>query len=485
MEIISFDPSKRAVAKNAALGFLFQFLLKFKGVILLPIIVHFLPKEVLGEWNLITTSLSILTPVLTLNLLDGSGMFFSSDTDKGSVRNKYYTIENVVFLIIAAIVFLSVLVPLLFETGIHYYVLCALYLILTILQKLSIMLLQTYQKSSYLVICNFILQYGSFVLTIAMLYAGVRDIRALIIPNLVIYALVSLFLQTKIREEIPYYSHIDISFLKSVLKISIPLIPVFITEWILSAIGIYYLRFFHGVATVGSYSVMLSLASLILILRSTLQFFWFSTCSNMLGTKNIEFNSIYVLVVKTYLALSVFLLICYCFFSKLLILALANETYLFIEKGLLIMALGYMFMVMSTIWNGLLYASGAAKKITLSYSVAAAMICIASPLLVKSYDVIGAAMGYTIGNVSLFVMMYHFAKQHPLRFTNKEKVVNYFMAILVVIIMLMKLFVREWVVMSDGLFYSIGLVVTICYIGALLLSKYIDINRLVVLFKRK
>ena len=483
MEIISFDPSKRAVAKNAALGFLFQFLLKFKGVILLPIIVHFLPKEVLGEWNLITTSLSILTPVLTLNLLDGSGMFFSSDTNKESVRNKYYTIENVVFLIIAVIVFLSAVAPLLFKTGIHYYVLCVLYLILTILQKLSIMLLQTYQKSSYLIVCNLILQYGSFVLTIAMLYAGVRDIRALIIPNLIIFALVSLFLQIKIRKEIPYSFNIDISFLKRVLKISVPLIPVFITEWILSAIGIYFLRFFHGVATVGSYSVMLSLASLILILRSTLQFFWFSTCSNMLGTKNKEFHSIYVLVVKTYLALSVFLLICYCFFSKVLILVLANETYLFIEKGLLIMALGYMFMVMSTIWNGLLYASGAAKKITLSYTVAAAMICVASPLLVKSYDVVGAAMGYTIGNISLFVMMYHFAKELPLHFTNTEKTVNYLMAVLVVFLMLMKLFVRDWVLMSDGLFYGIGVFVALCFLGLLLFSKYIDVNRLIILFK--
>ena len=485
MEIISFDSSKKAVAKNAALGFLFQFLLKVKGLVLLPIIVHFLPKEVLGEWNLITTTISILVPVLTLNLLDGSGMFFSSDTSKESVRVKYYTIENSVFVLISVVVVIAGLLSLLVNIGIHYYFLCVLYLILSAYQKLSIMLLQTYQKSSYLVVCNFVVQYGAVVLTLLMLYLGVRDVSALIVPNLLLNAFVSGFLQIQIRKEISYYKHIDNVFLRKVLNISIPLIPVFITEWILSAIGIYFLSYFHGVSTVGVYSVMLSLASMVLVLRSTLQFFWFSTCSNMIGTNNREFELIYTLVVKTYLLFSIFLLVCYCFFSKLLILLFANESYMSIDNGLFIMVLGYMFMVMSTIWNGLLYASGAAKQITFSYIAAAMAICIVSPFLVKTLDVLGASVGYSIGNIVLFVMMLRNAKSIPVGFNSRDKFTNIILFCFVLFIVFVKFFLRDYIQMSDIVYYTIGCGCFLLLGCIIIVGKYVDINMIGSIFKHK
>ena len=99
MEIISFDTRGSAIAKNAFWGFLLQVLLKFKGVILLPIVVHFLSPETLGEWKLITTTVSVLLPVISLNLFDGSGMFFSSDVDKVSVRKKYYSVFNLALML--------------------------------------------------------------------------------------------------------------------------------------------------------------------------------------------------------------------------------------------------------------------------------------------------------------------------------------------------------------------------------------------------
>lgn len=422
MEIISFDTRGSAIAKNAFWGFLLQVLLKFKGVILLPIVVHFLSRETLGEWKLITTTVSVLLPVISLNLFDGSGMFFSSDVDKVSVRKKYYSVFNLALMLEAASLVLCIAAAWLFKgLDARFLLMVFVYFAAMYNYKMGIMLLQTYQKSRFLMILNLTAEYGSFLLSLALIALGFRDVVVLLAPPVILYSSLSVFMFFRIRKEIPYLGSIDRDFIRTALPISLSLMPVFLAEWVLMAIGVYALNYFYGEGEVGFYSVLISLASLTLALRATLQFFWFSTCSNMIRNGDEQFPRFFHTVIKVYLLLIAVALVLYAGFSRELILIMSKEEYLPIEKGLYVVVLGNCLMVLSCIWNGIMYARGEGVKITTSYLIAGAVAVILSPFLVKWIGLLGAALSYLAANATLFVVMWRKAGNVGLTFTPGER----------------------------------------------------------------
>lgn len=406
MDIISFNTQGSAIAKNAFWGFLLQALLKFKGVILLPIIVHFLSRDVLGEWRLITTTVSVLLPVLSLNLFDGSGMFFSSDVDKQSVRTKYYSIFNVALLLELFSLLLCIIVSF-FYKGVETHILFLIYLYFVAMfnYKLGIMLLQTYQKSRFLMLVNLFAEYGGVALSLLLLAFGIRNVTVLLIPPVFLYTIVAIFMFFRIGREIPYQRVVDRSFINQVLPISLSLMPVFLAEWLLMSVGVYALGFFFGEGEVGYYSVLISLASLALALRATLQFFWFSTCSNMIRSGDPQFDGFFSFVLKAYLILIGIALIMYAGFSRELIILMADSSYLLIEKSLFIVVTGNCMMVLSCIWNGIMYARGEGGRITLSYLIAGAVSVVLTPLFVRYFRVLGASVAYCLANATLLIMM--------------------------------------------------------------------------------
>jgi len=411
MPIISFEATNKAVFKNAGLGLLFQFLIRIKGMITLPIIVHFLTKEDLGSWLIISTSASLIIPIITLNLFDGSGMFFSSDLDNASVTRKYSTILSS-----AAIILLILLIP----TAIILYYLSVtksfwlsilIYVVIAVAFKAAVMLYQCYQKSKLLVFVNFIVAYGSTILTI-LAVLKYRSYLSIMIPVYVTQLIVTLVLFSRVYKEIKFKRYIDKDFLKEVLKIGIPLIPVYISEWLLSFIGVYMLGYFGQLKEVGNFSVLLSIAGIFLVLRTTLQFFWFSTCSNLIrGEKNAEFNSIYQLIMKGYLYIIICGIIFYIFFVNDIIRVFASKEFMSLGLPIIITVIGYAFFIFSSIYNGILYALARTKEILFSYIVSSASVVIVGFFLIPQYRIMGAALSMVIGNIILQLMLQWYSKR--------------------------------------------------------------------------
>lgn len=480
MKIISFDNSRKGITKNAFLGFAFQFLIKLKGIIILPLIVYYLPKETLGEWRLISTTVSIILPIISLNVLDGSGMYFSSDTDTRSVRIKYISLLHLVL----GLTFITTVFSLFFKSYFNlfnqYTLSLILFFISSVFLKLSIFLYQTYQKASKLLIINFIIEYGGALLTILLIRLEIKNIHTLITPIILLNFTTSLFLMPKIFKEIKYNYYFNVKFIKNILPISIPLIPVYITEWILSSVGIYFLQYYFSTNVVGSYSILLSIASLMLTLRATLQFFWFSTCSNMLrNNKMNEFNKILKEVIKIYIVFCLIALIIYGYFSKDLISIFTNKNYQTLSKPLFFTSLGYAFLVFSTIWNGILYSLGKSKRILKNYIYAAFSIILFSILLINKYEITGACISYMIGNIVLFISMYISTKGIGSNFTKKESITNTLLIFIACIISLSQFF--EIDIVTNRI---IGISILIISLFIIFGTKYIVPNIIFTMLKK-
>ncbi len=481
MEIISFDNSKKGIAKNAFWGFVFQFIIKLKGLIILPLIVYFLPKETIGEWRFIMTSVGILIPVVTLNLLDGSGIFFSSDLEKRRIRVKYYTIFHLVLLLTIIFIIISVFSRSFFPLLDVYYLALALYLLSAILRKLSTFLFQTYQKAISLIKINLALEYGSASLTLLLLLIGVRNLYSLLLPMIIVNFLISISLFVIINKEIRYKICCNSRFIKKVLPISIPLMPVFIAEWLMGSVGIYLLKYQRNMEDVGTYSVLLSIASLIITLRATLQFFWFSTCSNLIPNKKyIEFQSIMLEVLKVYFVTSLLVLIVYAFYAKDLIMIFSDASYLSIRNPLFITSSGNVLMVFSTIWNGVLYSLGKSKRILGNYVISALIMVLLSYILINRYGIIGASVAYFFGNMTLFLLMYFSVRKVKVKMTIKEKGTSIFFLIILVLT-----FSSKMINLDNNLQRIIGVIMMGLILFALLLTKYIEGGKLIQIIKKR
>lgn len=433
MSIIGFDTNNKTIMGNAIGGLVFQFLIRLKGVFILPLIVHFLSVENIADWRIISTTVSLLLPLLTLNILDGSGMFFSSDFEKNSVSEKFNSVLNVSFLIL-----LIGTVPLYFIL-INSDTLSSLtYLIITnvfvsYLFKISVFIPQVYQKTKKLLIVNFITEYGSALITVLLMYSNWVSLYTLIYPIFVVNILSSIWLLSIIFREIKFrLFFIKKEFVVKSLRISIPLIPVFFTEWIIASISIYFISYYHNKNMVAGFSIALSIATLILTLKATLQYFWFSTCSNLLiNNKMEEFNKFYSLIFRSFSLVIILGTFFYLFFVNDLVLVLSSKNYLYLNYPIIIISIGYGFLILSSLLNGILYSLTKTKEIMWIYLISAIIGIVINFLLIPKYGLIGASISTLIGNICLYFGMDIVVK----RIIKLPKINNYFTFLSIVILL--------------------------------------------------
>ncbi len=377
-----------------------------KGVIILPIVVDYLTKEDLGIWRVVSSAASLIVPLVTLNLFDGSGMFLSPDFNTRSVSRKFNT------LLVASLVSLFVLMlpvtwflACLDITSNYWWVIVLLVLSMYLL-KASMTLFQVYQKARSLLTITVVLEYGSAAGSLVMIYFVLKNYESLVLPVIAFNVLISLFLFRSIFKELPFSVDIDAKFLRKVVPVSLPLLPVFLGEWLLSSLSIYLLTHYHSYAEAGVYSVAFSIAGLFIALRTSLQYFWFSTASNLLQNREREkFNRIFHFVLKSYVGIIAAGIIFYIFYAGDLIRLLANKSYSDARVPILLLVTAFGLVVLANIFNASLYALGETRKILRSYIIAAGVAVVACLVLIPRYGVVGAAGSTAIGYAALLIAM--------------------------------------------------------------------------------
>jgi O-antigen/teichoic acid export membrane protein len=473
MKIVSFDATNKAVFKNAGLGLLFQLLIRSKGIVLLPIIVHFLSKEDLGSWLVISSSTSLIIPIITLNLFDGSGMFFSSDFENESVTRKFSTILSSVSIIILVLIIPTIIILNHLSVTEAFWLPIMIFILMSVVFKASVMLYQCYQKSKLLVIVNFIVAYSSTIVTIFIVFKY-QSYWSIIIPMVAAQLIASLILFIRIYKEIKFRRYIDKHFLMKVLKVGIPLIPTYISEWLLSFIGVYMLAYFGQLAEVGSFSVLLSIAGIFLVLRTTLQFFWFSTCSNLLRSKKIsEFNSIYQLIVKGYLYLIVSGITFYIFFTKDIVKLFSSAEFVFLTTPIIITVIGYSFLIFSSIYNGILYAMARTREILFSYIFSSVSIAIVSFFLIPQFRIIGVAISILIGNIILQLLLQIFSRSLNIL----RKIDGFLLVVAGSSVLIILTFYLNQILINEVITRILGIAVLVFYTGILVKLDYFPLRQ--------
>lgn len=220
----SFTPDKATIKKSAINSLLIQTLIKLKGVITMPILTYLMMPKELGIFNIILVTSSLLTPLFLLNLPDGSVVFFAQEKSPKKIKEMYMTVINTVILCtILFALFTGLYIFILKKELIGYVFWVALIIYSSIFYKLSSILLAIYQKTDILLKNAFFRDICAALLSILLVYLG-WSYKGLIIASSIFFIVAGFLLFRIIFKYLSYSFSISISYLKSFLKISLPLL---------------------------------------------------------------------------------------------------------------------------------------------------------------------------------------------------------------------------------------------------------------------
>jgi O-antigen/teichoic acid export membrane protein len=229
----------------------------------------------MGMYNLIIVTSSMLTPLFTMNLSDGPVIYFVQERKKARIQNMYNTVINssLIFSLLFAFIFWLIMFNYSGQYYKHFYVILII-IYSNIIYKLFSYVLAVFQKTTELVRNIFYKDIFATVLMIILVVAGFSYygiLFALIITNIV----AGFFIYRFTRKELPYQLYIDFEILKTFLKISLPLLPVFFFSSIIQSSDSYFLAYFKGKDAVGKYSIIYGMTNIILAFTYALNFFWY------------------------------------------------------------------------------------------------------------------------------------------------------------------------------------------------------------------
>lgn len=408
---------KLNVKQNIIYSFILQFLIKFKGIISLPIITYFLLPEEVGKWKVIISLASAITPFISLNIFDGGAVFFTRSDNKEEIERLFSTCIN--FIIITFTIFSLVLIVFVendkFEIG-----LVLLMIFNNLIDQISSFLYIVFLKSYKLLKFKIIKEYGALMLIILLLMLK-GDYKSIIYSTVIVTFIISIIQLINIFKQYKYYLIIDVLSLKKILKNSLILLPMFSMNWIMNSLDTFFIKYFNGDSMVGIYSIAYSISSMVLFLSQALNLFWFPMVTKLLVKDKTKFCNIYSRYVpKIYYGIYL-TLITITIFSTELVKIFASKEYLYATSILGIITFCYLTQIMLQIFTAPLYSEQKNKMIVFAYIVGAIANVFMNIILINKYDIVGASISTLVSYMIVEIILIGFVeKQLKVKIYNLE-----------------------------------------------------------------
>lgn len=251
--------------KNLWLIGLVQTVVRFKGLILLPILTKVLGAESYGIWAQITVTISLLGPLLLLGSPAAMIRFLPATKDPKDIQKQIWSIAIFIMAVTLSVasIFLFFSGPIgeLLKIPSQLIFLLAIILILGSANSILLSVLQAFQEMGKFAAFLFILATGETILiatSISLGYGLLGAVLSMILIRFAVFLVVSAIIFKKIGITLP-----DFARLREYLAFSIPTLGGGLSYWLVQASDRYLIVGFLGVLFVGYYAPAYALALLI------------------------------------------------------------------------------------------------------------------------------------------------------------------------------------------------------------------------------
>ncbi|HEX3047255.1 MAG TPA: polysaccharide biosynthesis C-terminal domain-containing protein [Bacillota bacterium] len=303
--------------KNIVIYAIGNFSSKFLSFILLPFYTFYLSTNDYGYFDLITTSLMLITPLVTFQIFDGLYRYLLTANDE---TEKAQIISNSLVIVFRnLIIFNLIYLAATFLVDFQYKYLILLQLDASIIANLWMQIargLRNNVKYSMAgILMTAVVLGGNLIFIIFFKFR----VNGLIISNILAALMVMVFLESslKIRNFI-HFKQRERHFLKELTSYSFPLVPNALSWWFMNVSDRYLLNYFKGIEANGIYAVANKFPSIIILVNSIFNMAWQESAISEYNSRDrdqfytktfnrifrLEFTVIFVLLAFTRLIMS-------------------------------------------------------------------------------------------------------------------------------------------------------------------------------------
>lgn len=410
---------EKELVKNTLILSIGSFLPKFTGLVTIPIITGFLTKVEYGTYDLITTLVALLLPVVTLQIQSAAFRFLIDCRDNEEEKKK--VISNIYLFIVPISLFaLAILYLVLYKIDTQIRILIALYFFVDIFLSATQQIIRGLSNNKLFSISSVIQSIGNMILVVLTVLIGGQGLRGVLISYITATSIgiLFLFLRGKIINEIDFRLHSSTT-IKRMLGYSWPMIPNTLSNWVLSASDRLVLTAFMGLEAVAIYGAANKIPALLGIVQGTFAFAWQENASLALSDDDVEkyysnmFDRIFCIVAGI---MSLLIGATPVLFS-IFIQGDYSEAY----SQLPILTMGVFFSTISAFMGGIYVAHKRTKNVGITTMIAALINLLIDFMLVRKIGIYAASISTLVSYALLTIYrMYDVKKFQKINYKNKK-----------------------------------------------------------------
>lgn len=464
----------RELLNNIGLLTLSNFGSKLLGFLLVPLYTSVLTTEEYGNYDFITVTISLLVPILTLNISDAALRFLLDDKkNKKDVCNIALRINFISILIFMILAMLNNIFNIIKILN-NYFSYFIIFYIITVLYQYFQNVIRGLNKVKILAvsgIINSIFMLGLNIFFLLVLKIGLSGyFLANIIANVI--ATLYLFIKSNINENINIFNKTDKDVQIEMINYSKPLMLNSIGWWINNVSDRYIITYMCGVAANGIYSVSYKIPSILSIIQTIFNQAWGISAIKEFDKEDEDNFFKYI-----YSSYNIIMIICcsiLILFTKILAKILYSNEFYAAWKYMPFLMVSIVFSALSGLLGGIFSAVKDTKTLGITTVLGALLNIILNIILIKFIGVIGAAIATAFSIFFVWIIrIFKVRKYIKLNFNFGKDMLAYGILIIQAIIFLL--------IKDNLILYSMQIILFVME----LILYYSQIKRILNLFKEK
>jgi len=391
----------KKLGKNTMWMAIGNFASKLLSFFMVPLYTSYLTTADYGVSDLITITVSLLSPFLTLATSEGIIRFtLEKDSDKKDVFSFSIFIGVIGFCLL--LTFSPILAP--YTSFEQYYPLFLLYYVVSVLCLLFQQFVKGLDHVRTYAISGFLGTAGTIIFNIVFLVflnAGIEGYLYSMILGLAIPAMY-LFIREHLYRYFKNILKVNRIFEKKFLLYCLPLVPNQICWWINNSSDKYIMNFYWGLSLTGVYSVSYKIPSILNVISTIFFSSWQISAIDDFGSKKSKnfFANVYEMYFELYTIVASFLILLIKVAAKILF----AKDFFNAWPYAAILVLASMIQAMGTFVGTVYTTSMKSKMILYTTLLAAGVNTGLNFVLIPNYGAYGAAIATTIGYLALLIV---------------------------------------------------------------------------------
>lgn len=435
----------KKLGRNTALMVVGNFASKILTFVLLPLYTYCLTTSEYGISDLITTTINLCLPFLTLTISESVlRMTLEQDSDKKQI----FTITAVIIGLGFGVLVLTTPVWGHFVPFKEYIVYFLVYYLVMVLSNTAQQFTKGLEHVDVFVMSGIVTTFATCMWNMILLLVVKMGIRGYLLAYILGYAtsFVYIFIKEKLWRYWISIGAIDRRFAREMLIYCVPLIPNSISWWISDSSDRYILDYFWGASVIGIYAIAYKLPSIISILSTILTSAWQISAVEDFGSEESKefFSDVYQKYASVYVMVCSGMVLFIKVIAKILF---SGEFYEGWKYAIILMA-AVIFQALSGFLGIIYAASKKTKTIFITTILGAGTNIVLNILLIPSMGALGAAAATLISYVVVWLTRLIDSRRIlPIRVNYKVDLTSYVLLLIQSVVTYCGM--KYWVIISE------------------------------------